>query len=337
MPRESAETVLEKQGMLLVSTFMAAAQAGSFRAAQRETGFGFRTVQRRVEQLEALLGCLLFRRGKGGLTLTAEGERVLAHARGMSDTLRRIAQIGSEEEEILAGSVGISVTEGLGTFWIVPRLGDLLTRYPGLDLTVVTSMRVNDLSDRDMDISIQLAAPRNPDVVHHRIGTLHALPVASRRYLEMHGSPATLSDLAAHRLVLQDDEQISDRQFFEERLPECRGRLRALSTTTSSAHYWAIARHLGIGLFPTYAKAIGARVEALNLPIRTSYPIWLCHRPDARMSPRVRVVIDWLRAAFDPEVYPWFRDEFLHPDDLERYWTDDTLRGLFDSIMGRPL
>jgi DNA-binding transcriptional LysR family regulator len=331
-----AGAVLEKQGMLLVSTFMAVALAGSFRAAQRETGFGFRTVQRRVEQLEALLGCPLFRRGKSGLVLTCEGERVLVHARGMSDALRNIGRVGSDDEDSLSGSVAISVTEGLGTFWIVPRLGDLLTRYPQLDLTVVTSMRVNDLADRSMDVSIQLAAPRRTDIECSRLGTLHALPVASRRYLETHGVPTNIIELADHRLVLKEDEQISDRRYFEEHVPELGRPLRALSTSTSSAHYWAIARHLGIGLFPTYAKAIGARVEALNLPLRTSYPIWLCHRAEATSVPRIRAVVDWLRAAFDPEVYPWFRDEFVHPDDLERYWTDETMRGLFDSIIGKP-
>jgi hypothetical protein len=31
---------------------------------------------------------------------------------------------------------------------------------------------------------------------------------------------------------------------------------------------------------------------------------------------RVAVFIDWLRTLFDPKIYPWFGDEFIHPADI---------------------
>jgi len=34
---------------------------------------------------------------------------------------------------------------------------------------------------------------------------------------------------------------------------------------------------------------------------------------------RVKLVKDWLGEVFDPTEQPWFRNEFIHPDEFGRY------------------
>jgi hypothetical protein len=38
----------------------------------------------------------------------------------------------------------------------------------------------------------------------------------------------------------------------------------------------------------------------------------------------VSFFIDWLRTLFDPKLYPWFGDEFIHPRDLARHIASQT-------------
>jgi hypothetical protein len=44
----------------------------------------------------------------------------------------------------------------------------------------------------------------------------------------------------------------------------------------------------------------------------------MTYHPDVRSVRRVAAFIDWLRALFDTKRYPWFRDEFIHPNDLSK-------------------
>lgn len=42
----------------------------------------------------------------------------------------------------------------------------------------------------------------------------------------------------------------------------------------------------------------------------------MTYHPDVRSIRRVSAFIDWLRGLFDPKLYPWFGDEFVHPSEI---------------------
>ena len=48
-------------------------------------------------------------------------------------------------------------------------------------------------------------------------------------------------------------------------------------------------------------------------------------------------MIDWLVEAFNPVRFPWFKDEFIHPDELKAVYKGQPLTHLFGgfSIEGR--
>jgi len=90
------------------------------------------------------------------------------------------------------------------------------------------------------------------------------------------------------------------------------------SARSSSANYWAIAKGAGIGLLPTYASAIGAKVVPIDIDLHRPFDIWLSYHPASRGIPRVSHMIDWMIEAFNPVQFPWFRDEFIHPNELPK-------------------
>jgi hypothetical protein len=63
------------------------------------------------------------------------------------------------------------------------------------------------------------------------------------------------------------------------------------------------------------------------------FDIWLTYHPDANKISRIRRLIDWLIASFDPKRFPWFKDEFIHPDDLLKAYGGEPLVNLFEGFI----
>ena len=98
-------------------------------------------------------------------------------------------------------------------------------------------------------------------------------------------------------------------------------------------HYWVIAKGTGVGILPTYAYVLGARVVPIDIGLHMQFDIWLTYHPDANKISRIRRLIDWLIASFDPKRFPWFKDEFIHPDDLLKAYGGEPLVNLFEGFI----
>jgi DNA-binding transcriptional LysR family regulator len=287
----------------------------SFRKAATATRISSSTIVRRIERLEAELGLRLFDRLPDGVALTAEGQSIFSVAHDMeraSFSLRAYL----DQDVTTRGVVRCAVTEGLGTFWIVPHLADFTRANPFTIVDLRCSMESSDVLRMEADLAIQLIRPDRPDLKVVRLGRLHIYPFASKRYAETFGVPATIEDMKKHRLVDQAGPQL-DQGAIQRLLglDNVEG-IVALRTNASTAHFYAIEQGIGIGGLPTYALALGADVIPVDIGIKYSTDIWLTYHPDARSVKRIAIFIDWVRSLFDPKLYPWFRDEFIHPSEL---------------------
>jgi DNA-binding transcriptional LysR family regulator len=230
----------------------------------------------------------------------------------------------------LSGEIRVAVTEGLGTFWIAPRLVDFQRTYPNILIDLHCAMRCADVSRHEADIAIQLSRPAVLDVKQVRLGRMHLMFFASQHYLDTYGMPKTAEELVKHRLVMQLSDEVMAKDAFANLFPGYSERdLVVMKTNVSSANYWAVANGAGIGVFPTYAQALGGKMIPLDIDTRWSVDIWLSYHPGSGRIPRVRHMIDWLIEAFNPAKYPWFGDEFLHPRELEAVNMGEPLTHLF--------
>jgi len=67
---------------------------------------------------------------------------------------------------------------------------------------------------------------------------------------------------------------------------------------------------------PSCTIALGAPLVAVDVGVSHHMDLWLTYHGDLKNSHKHMVVVDWLRRIFDPQSYPCFRDEFIHPNDL---------------------
>ena len=303
---------------------------GRFRSASERHGQSVNALRRKVDDLERQLGVTLLTRHIDGVRATNEGEQVVACARRMEQAAIDLVRTRDRSEAAIAGEVRLAVTEGLGTFWIAPRLIEFQRAYPRVLVDVSCAMQSADVLRLEADLAVQLTRPVAKDVKVYKLGRLHAMPFASKSYIDTYGQPKTLNELRKHRIVLQVAEQVTSQAEYDHLFPDVpQPGFVAVRTNVSSAHYWSIAKGAGIGMLPTYARAIGARVVPVDIGLHAPYDIWLTYHPDANSRPRVRRIVDWVIDAFDPKQFPWFRDEFIHPNDLPKEYRGRSLVDLF--------
>jgi DNA-binding transcriptional LysR family regulator len=295
--------------------FITVGRTLSFRKAATATRTSSSTVVRRIERLEAELGLRLFDRLPDGVALTAEGQSIFSVAHEMeraSYSLRAYL----DQDVTTRGVVRCAITEGLGTFWVLPHLADFTRANPYTIVDLRCSMESSDVLRMEADLAIQLVRPNRPDLKVVKLGRLHIYPFASKRYAETFGLPKTIEDIKRHRLVDQTGPQMDEGALQRGLgLKNLEGIL-ALRTNASTAHFYAIEQGIGLGGLPTYALALGADVMPVDIGLKYHTDIWLTYHPDARSVKRIALFIDWVRSLFDPKLYPWFRDEFIHPNEL---------------------
>ena len=297
--------------------FLEVARCGSFRSASQALHLSVNTLRRHVEEFEREVGLTLFTRHVDGVRVTAEGEMLVAAVKRMeaaSLDIVRARNIG----ETMSGEVRLGVTEGLGTFWLAPRLVEYQREHPGLLVDLRCAMHPTDVLRLETDVTVQITRPTDKDLMIVKLGRLHAMFFASQVYLDAHGTPKDTSELRKHRMVLQISDQVAAVEGFAKLFPSTpQLGIVSFRSNVSSANYLLIAHGAGIGALPTYAQALGVKLIPVDMGnVRFAYDIWLAYHPDAAKIARVRSLIDWLIEAFSPKKYPWFADEFIHPRDL---------------------
>lgn len=313
-----------------VRVFLDVVRSGSFRSASERHGQSVNALRRRVEELERQLGVTLLTRHIDGVRPTEEGEQVLACAQRMEQAAFDLVRARGRAEPAIAGEVRLAVTEGLGTFWLAPRLIEFQRAYPRMLVDLSCAMQSADVLRLEADLAVQLIRPQAKDLKILRLGRLHAMPFASKSYIDTYGLPASLDELRKHRIVLQVAEQVTSQAEYDQLFPGMpQPGFVAIRTNVSSAHFWSVTKGAGIGMLPTYAEAIGANLVPVDIGLHAPFDIWLTYHPDSNRIPRVRRMIEWVVDAFDPRQYPWFRDEFIHPNDLPKEYRGRSLVDLF--------
>ena len=299
-----------------IRIFLACVKAGSFRSAAVDLRVSSSTVVRRIDRLEHDLGIPLFKRTPDGVVPTEEAHSIFDHAQRMEMAIYDVFRRVEAQDTTTRGVVRVSVTEGVGTYWIMPRLVKFQRQFPFLIIDMRCAMESADVLRMEADIAVQFERPTAPDLIVTKLGRLHIYPFASHGYERIYGLPKSIEEMARHRLVDQAAPQLDSGAWPRLLgLDDVEG-IVSLRTNASSALLYAIEKGAGIGALPTYAPALGAPIVPVDIGIRHAMDIWMTYHPSAKRMKRVKLVADWMKKIFDPATHPWFRDEFIHPSEF---------------------
>ena len=291
-----------------MQAFAAVADAGSFVRAAESLQVSKTAVSRLIGDLEARLGVRLLHRTTRRLSLTAEGE--LFHARCKALT----ADVEEAEAEVTArageavGQLRLNVPVSFGLMHLAPLWPAFLQQHPKVTLDVTLADRIIDLVDEGYDLAVRIAQLPASSLVSRKIASTRLVLCASPDYLRRHGEPSHPADIARHTVFTYTLLATGDTWNFEG--PDgpvevkVTPRLRSNNGDTCCA---AALQHQGIVLQPSFMVShhlrAGALVEVLPQYRSLELGVYAVYASRRHVTPKVRVVIDFLVDAF--RICPW--------------------------------
>ncbi|HUJ46448.1 MAG TPA: LysR substrate-binding domain-containing protein [Rhizomicrobium sp.] len=285
--------------------FHAVASAGSFTHAGQMLALSQSAVSRQISALEEEIATPLFQRHARGLTLTDEGELLYG---AVSDVLSRLGQAEEALKNAQAaprGSLKITSSHGLGTYWLLPRINEFLRDYPELKVHLVFEDRELDLAQREADLAIRMRAPVQADLIQRKLFTVHYHLYATSEYLARHGAPKTMEELARHTLVAYGETaapEIRDVNWLIDttrRMSNGDGRALRINNITGILH--ATEAHVGIAALPDYVASERPHLIRVMPDVEgPTFDVHLVYCDALRQSKRVAAFRDFIvRAAKD--------------------------------------
>ena len=185
-----------------LKVFHAAAEAGSFTHAGEQLGLSQSAVSRQVSALEQELSVALFHRHARGLILTEQGELLYRTAHEVFMKLEAARAKLTDSRERPHGDLKVTTTVGIGVHWLTPRLGEFVDLFPDIRIHLIVTDEELDLAMREADVAIRLRQPTQPDLIQRKLFAVRFHAYASPEYLKRFGTPRTIEDLDAHRVLL---------------------------------------------------------------------------------------------------------------------------------------
>lgn len=278
----------------LLGAFLAVMRTGSLSGASRTLGVAQPTVRRQIEQLEEVLGAVLFTRSQTGLAPTETAVTTLPYAESMASVAEALVRSASAPSDAERGTVRVTCSEVVGVEVLPPILADLRRAHPQLQIELSLSNANEDLLRRDADVAIRMAQPTQSSLVAKRIGTVKLGVFATDAYLKDHGVPRSSADLLrGHALIGKDRDMSFFATLASHGLPLKRKDF-ALRTDSDAAYLAAMRAGIGIG-FCQVPLAVGPpRLQRLLPKLSFDLPVWVVTHENLRGSRRVSLVFEHL-------------------------------------------
>jgi DNA-binding transcriptional LysR family regulator len=284
-------------GWELYRSFLAVLRERSLSGAARHLGLTQPTIGRHIRQLESALKTPLFTRSPSGLTPEDAAYALEPHAQAMAGAAAALLRAASESVAQAKGVVRIAASETIGAEVLPPILAEFRRAHPGVVIELSLSDRMEDLLRRDADIAVRMARPTQAALVARHIGRVTLGLHAHRRYLEAHGTPGRMAQLAQHALIGFDRETTSIQALRRLGL-SLRRESFAFRADSHLAQLAAIRAGFGIGVCQTaVARRDPDLVHILPDEFAMALEMWIAMHQDLRRSRAIRAMFDHLGEA----------------------------------------
>jgi DNA-binding transcriptional LysR family regulator len=295
--------------------YVAVAEAGSFTAAAERLALTKSAVSQAVAALERELGVQLLQRSTRRLAITPAGEAFLIDCRALLAHASQLVEQARARQGELSGLLRITSSVDLATL-AAPVIAEYAARHPLVRVEYLPTDELVDLVQQNIDVSLRVTGVRDSSLRATGLADVQVWCVASPAYLEAHGTPRRVQELAEHEWIaftrIASPWSLRFRVGGGDVVVRTRGRI---STSTSSAgRALALA---GAGIFGAPDFSLRADVEAgrlvrlfrdAHLPPLSLYAAWpgqmeppartraLIELAKAKLSARVRVGVRTRRA-----------------------------------------
>ncbi len=263
--------------------FLAVARTGSIRGAAAHLQVNHSTVSRRIDAFEKKLDVRLFERLPTGYLMTSAGETMRQSAERIEGEVLAVGRQVVGGDSRLSGLLRVTLPDTVAHKLLMPDLVAFSTMHPEIELELIISYDMVDLSRREADVAIRLSSDPPGNLFGRRIIGYAKAIYASVDYLAAHDPIQRPEELAwiGWKDTVRDPQWVLDSAF-----PQAPVRNRI---NHAIIQLEAVKAGMGLSMLACY---IGDSEPGLRrVPPTTAMPdrdMWLLTHEDLRYTARVR-------------------------------------------------
>ena len=282
-----------------LTAFVRVVDAGGFSAAGRKLNMSTTMVSNHVQALEERLGARLLNRTTRKVSLTEVGKAYYDRCTQILADIEQADDIAGALQSTPRGTLRIYTNTHIVQF-VSPVVAEFLASYGEVKVDLAIGERNVDMIDENFDVAIRMLPPPDSSLIVRSLATWRHVLCCSHGYLEKHGRPEQLGDLAQRNCIRHVNYPFGDEWRFADRkgVPasvQVSGNL--VSNSGETLHRAALA---GVGIFLAAGFLVrddlesGALVRLLPeyRPVEFSMNAVYPHRH--HLSAKVRTFIDLL-------------------------------------------
>jgi DNA-binding transcriptional LysR family regulator len=270
-------------------------RGGTLTAAAKKLGVNQTTVSRRISALETALNAPLFDRSNNGWFITPVGESVMRSVEAIAGEVANIGRLVQVDRQELSGRLKITAPDICVQGLLMPGLNEFTRLYPEIDIDLVATEALLDLSLHDADVAFRCTNKPPLNVLGTHIAdftyAVYATPSLYQQYLD---DPASVGGIG------WSSEGRTAPEWMLADFPHMQVRYRANSLNVA----FNLARQ-GLGFCQLPCGLGDASAKLRRVPGKyqaTTTGFWLLSHIDLRTTARIRIFRDFMLEAMQPYV-----------------------------------
>ena len=263
--------------------FLALARSATVSAAGRELKVKHTTVARRISALEEHLGARLFDHLKEGYAMTQAGEELYEHACNMEEQAQAIDRRVFGMDSQLKGSLKLAASHDVLTRLIIPHLHKFNQAYPNIDLQLLGSTAILDLSARQADIAIRFTTKPPEYLVGKKVLDLRHGIYASEKYLSTKRN--------TDEVIIWGDQQ-GNPHWVKHHFAKAKVVMRVDDINSMVT---CVTHDLGLARLPCYIADLDPNLRRLDKElVPSTWGCWILSHVDLRATAKVRACKEFI-------------------------------------------
>ena len=291
--------------------FIRVAELASFTRAADSLGIPKASASTAVQQLETALGARLLHRTTRKVQMTHDGQAFYERSKDLLTDVDELQSMFQQGEQSLRGRLRVDMSGGVARLFVLPQLADFMQAHPLIELELSSTDRLVDLVREGFDCVLRVGPLVDSSLVARPLGAFRIINCASPAYLERHGTPKTLDDLATHQLIHYVSTLGARSPGWE--YPDG-GAYASLpmagSITVNNSDSYTAACLAGLGLIQAPAAGLqplidtGRLVEVMPDCRAEPMPVSLLYANRRNLPRRVQAFMTWITQVLQPHLEP---------------------------------
>ena len=286
---------------------VAVMELGSFAAAAERLGTSSGQASKLISRLESQLGVQLLKRSTRALFPTEIGQAYFERIKSILDEFDALDASVRQASGKPSGRLKLTAPLTFGTHNLAPVLIAFAKEYPEIELDVSFSDRTVNIVDEGFDLALRIGKLNDSSLIARRLSDIRIIVAASKAWLDKHGAPDDLHQLAEHDCIIDTNF----RDPFNWQFQDENSRILSVAVTgrlrfaNAEACLKAAQAGMGVVRLPTFIAGDHLRSGAI-IPLFREYEmpplgLYAVYPPARHLAHKVRTLTDFLEAHFSGE------------------------------------